>query len=72
MCNEYKFVDTIGYYLFSCQLVKTIWSEIEQWWLDQSSYPLVLTDKHVRFKLQNDISHFSAINYLMLLRQMSI
>ncbi len=68
MCDECNTVDTIEHYIFSCKSVKPFWSEIERWWNEneKSTCPVVLTEKHVIFGLYFDLTHFSAINYIIL------
>ncbi len=57
---------------FSCKLDKPLWSEIERWWNKKSTCPVVLTEKHVIFGLYYDLTHFTAINYIILLGKMYI
>ncbi len=72
MCDECNTVDTIEHYIFSCKSVKPFWSEIARWWNEISICPVVLTEHHVIFVLYYDLTHFSAINYIILLGKMYI
>ncbi len=67
MCDECNTVDTIEHYIFSCKSVKPFWSEIERWWNEKSTY-----EKHIIFGLYYDLTHFSGINYIILLGKMYI
>ncbi len=72
MFDECNTVDTFEHYIFSCKSAKTLWSEIERWWNEKSTCPVVLTEKHVIFDLYYDLTHFSAISYIILLGKMYI
>ncbi len=47
-------------------------SYIWQYTLENSTCPVVLTENHVIFGLYYDLTHFSAINYIILLGKMYI
>ncbi len=55
-----QYWDTIEHYIFSCKSVKPFWSEIERWWNEKSTCPVILTEKHVIICLYYDLTHFSA------------
>ncbi len=69
MCDECNTVNTIEHYLFACILVNTFELDIEQWQNEKSACPVVLIKKHVIFGLYYDLTHFYAINYVILLRK---
>ena len=72
MCENCNVIDTIEHYIFSCNLVKNMWSQIETWWNSISDCKIVLTKKHVILGFYYDLKHFSGINYIILLAKMYI
>ena len=72
LCDNCQVIDTIEHYLFSCELVSDLWSQIESWWNNISDCEIVLTKKHVIIGIYYDLNHFSSINYVILLAKMYI
>ena len=71
-CDICDSEDTIEHYIFQCNPVRIFWSKIEQWWNSTSTYPVVLTEKHILFGIYYDLKYFVAINYIILLGKMYI
>ncbi len=65
MCDECNTVDTIEHYISSCKSIKPFWSEKERRWNEKSICSVVLTEKHIIFGLYYDLTHSSAINYII-------
>ncbi len=64
MCDECNTVDTIEHYIFSCKSLKPFWSEIERWWNEKSTCPVVLTERNVIFDLYYDFIMILLISLL--------
>ena len=51
-------------------MLTIFWKELENWWNNVSSCPVVLTLNHVIFGIYYDMKYFSGINYVLLLGKM--
>ncbi len=57
-CDTCKIPDIIGHYIYLCTSAKLFWSKLEKRWNTVSTYPVVLTEKHVIFGLFYDLIRF--------------
>ncbi len=56
----------IIFLLSHVKLGQRLWSKIEQCWNEKLTWPVVQIEKHVIFGLYYALTHFSAINYVIL------
>ncbi len=71
-CNFCNLSDTIEHYFYACTSVQNFWVELENWWNNNNTCPVVLTQTHVIFGIYYDLKYFECINYIILFAKMFI
>ena len=60
-------IDTIQHHFIECSGLNNFWKYLESWWNRSSTTQVHLTKKHIIFGVYYDLSHFTAVNYVILL-----